>query len=117
MSEESGTKKEKAGPGNKYPCEQLQSKDAKRIQNPEVDMNFIDSLSFDLSPRHLDLIRTVLGSSVILPPDFRIELRPLALHDAPWNSMALHDSSDFRASEMECYQARENDNLQIFFNL
>ena len=106
MSEESGTKKEKAGPGNKYPCEQLQSKDTKRIQNPEVDMNFIDSLSFDLSPRHLDLIRTVLGSSVILPPDFRIELRPLA----------LHDTSDFGASELECYQARENDNLQIFLN-
>ena len=68
-------------------------------------MNFIDSLSFDLSPRHLDLIRTVLGSSVILPPDFRIELRPLA----------LHDTSDFRASELECYQAREINNLQTSF--
>ena len=101
MSEESGTKKEKAGPGNKYPCEQLQSKDAKRIQNPEVDLNFIESLSFDLSSRHLDLIRTVLSSSVILPPDFRIELRPLA----------LHDTSDFGASEIECYQAREINNL------
>ena len=109
MSEENRAKiekKERAGPGYKYQCEQLQSKDARKIQNPEVDMNFIDSLSFDLSPRHLDLIRTVLGSSVILPPDFRIELRPLA----------LHDTSDFGASEMECYQARENDNLQIFFN-
>ena len=105
MSEESGTKKEKAGPGNKYPCEQLQSKDAKRIQNPEVDMDFIESLSFDLSSRHLDLIRTVLSSSVILPPDFRIELRPLA----------LHETSDFGASELECYQARENYNFQTSF--